>query len=133
MKTKSLFLAILLGLSTPIISNFSNNYIVNAQEEENAPIGIFKNNNLSVSLWYENNAYHYFSYNPSSRDYIQLSGARLSGESNAQRKIFVWYNGNYEYQIAWRPSEPNFVRVIIINSRNEIVTNSILTRQNSYY
>lgn len=132
MNIKALTLAILLGLSTPILVNFTNNYTVNAQEDT-APIGVFDGDNLSLSLWYENNTYQYFSYNPSSRDYIQLSGARLALDSSTERKVFIWYNGEYQYQVAWRPREPNFVRVIIINPRNEIVTNTILTRSNVYY
>jgi hypothetical protein len=133
MNIKNLVLATILGICTPIMVNFANNNSVVAQREETSPIGVFQDGILSVSLWYENNTYQYFSYNQSNQNYIQLSGAIIALDSNTERKVFIWNNGNYRYQVAWRPKEPNFVRVIIVNPQNQIITNTILTRQNVYY
>jgi hypothetical protein len=133
MNIKNLVLAAILGICTPIMVNFVTNNQVLAQREETSPIGVFRDGILSVSLWYENNTYQYFCYNQTNQDYIQLSGAIIALDSNTERKVFIWNNGNYRYQVAWRPKEPNFVRVIIVNPQNQIITNTILTRQNVYY
>jgi hypothetical protein len=132
MNIKAFVLGTLLGVSAPMLVDSCQNYAVNAQSAT-APIGVFSNGNLSVSLWYENNAYHYFAYQENSRYSVQLSGARLDQNSNQDRKVFIWYNGNAQYQIAWRPSDPNFVRVIVINSDQQIETNTILARENVYF
>lgn len=132
MNIKAFVLGTLLGVSTPMLVDSFQNYGVNAQSI-NAPIGVFSDGNLSVSLWYENNAYHYFAYQENNHYSVQLSGARLEQNSNNDRKVFIWYNGNNQYQIAWRPSDPNFVRVIVINSDQQIETNTILTRENVYF
>ena len=129
MKIKKLILATFLNISTPIIFlNITNNYSINAQTEF-IPIGVFSNGSLSVSLWHENDTYNYLGYDESTQNSIQLSTPILDSNNN----FFVWHIDDHQYQVAWQPQYPNSIKVTIINPNNQIITNTVLTRENVYY
>ena len=128
MKIKTLILATFLSVSTPIYLNFTNNYSVNAQTKS-APIGVFSNGALSVSLWHENNTYNYFGYDESTQNSIQLSTPILDSNNN----LLVWHLDDYQYKVAWQHQNTNSIRVTIINPQNQIITNAVLSREYVYY
>lgn len=130
MNLKNIALATILGITTPVISLVSFSPIAIAQLAY--PVGNFKNEEWSISLWYENNVYHYYTLNLNSGQSISLSGARLDAISTQDRYVYLWRNGDFEYKIAWQPEDPDFIRLIVVNPNNQVIVNSVARRNDTY-
>lgn len=124
MNIKAVALATLLGLSTPAIAEISNPQSAIAQAP--VPYGTFQDSIWAVNVSYANNTITYYGENKRTGDNIYLSGATVGG--NAQRRVYTWQNGNYRYQVAWRPSDPDYIRVQVIDGRGRQVLNRLLNR-----
>jgi hypothetical protein len=124
MNLKAIALAAILGLSTPMIADLTLNTPALAQS--NLPIGIFEDSQWAVTLQYTNNALTYIGSNKRTGDYLELRGARVSG--NAQRRLYIWRNGDYTYQVAWRPSDSGYIRLQVFDGRGREILNRLLSR-----
>ena len=124
MNYKAIYLANILGIATPAIINLSTTQPALAQTH-NYPVVAFANQDWKVFLSYSNNVYYYYGEsrrNPNS--YISLSGAVTSG--NNARQIYTWNNDRTKYRVSWRPSDPNFIRLEVINPGGKVILNQIL-------
>ncbi|NET01343.1 MAG: hypothetical protein F6K62_12460 [Sphaerospermopsis sp. SIO1G2] len=124
MNYKAITLATILGIATPAIIDVTTTKPALAQTFD-YPDGTFASKDWKVSVSYSNNVYYYYGENRRYRDsYISLSGAVTSG--NNARQIYTWNNNGMKYRITWRPSDPNFVRLEVINPRGRVILNQIL-------
>jgi hypothetical protein len=124
MNIKAVALATLIGLSTPAILEMANPQSAIAQAS--VPYGTFQDDTWAVNVSYANNTITYYGENKRTGDNIYLSGANVGG--NAQRRVYTWQNGNYRYQVAWRPSDPNYIRVQVLDGRGRQILNRLLSR-----
>ncbi|MCW6036230.1 hypothetical protein K4A83_08085 [Spirulina subsalsa FACHB-351] len=124
MKISAIALSAILGLATPTIAQMAVPSPVVAQSR--LPIGTFQNAEWSVTLDYYNNALSYYGRNRRTDNDIYLSGASTGG--NAQRRVYTWRNGNIRYQVAWQPSDPNVIRVQVIDGNGRTILNTLLYR-----
>jgi hypothetical protein len=127
MNFKAFAFASLLGLCVPtIIDSTTSNRVVVA-DEFNYPTGSFADKEWLVKIYYHDNAYNYKgTYLPKGTG-ISLIGATTSG--NYQRQVYSWRNGDLTYQVAWRPSQPDAIRVLVINNRGGVIFNRLLRKQ----
>jgi hypothetical protein len=124
MNYKAIALATILGIATPAIIDVATTKPVLAQTF-NYPEGTFADRDWKVSLSYSNNVYYYYGENRRhSNSYISLSGAVTSGDN--ARQIYTWNNNRMRYRVTWRPSDPNFVRLEVINPSGKVILNRIL-------
>jgi hypothetical protein len=124
MNYKAMTLAAFLGISTPAIMDVVMTQPALAQRY-NYPAGTFADKDWKVSLSFNNNVYYYYGENRRNpNSYISLSGAVASG--NNARQVYTWNNNGLKYQIIWRPSDPNFIRVQVINPKGKEILNRLL-------
>lgn len=91
-----------------------------------APTGTFQSPDWYVSISYSNNTFVYYGEEKGTNNWIQLSGASVSGSSD--RRVYTWDNGGYLYQVAWRPSDPNVIRVQVFTPSGREVLNQLMYR-----
>lgn len=91
-----------------------------------APTGTFQSADWYVSISYSNNALVYYGEEKGTSNWIQLSGASVSGSSD--RRVYTWNNGGYLYQVAWRPSDPNVIRVQVFTPGGSEILNQLMYR-----
>lgn len=124
MNYKAITLATILGIATPAIIDVAATKPALAQTF-NYPRGSFADKDWKVFLSYNNNVYYYYGENRRNPEsYISLSGAVTSGTNS--RQIYTWNNNGMRYRVTWRPSDPNFMRLEVINPRGKVILNRIL-------
>ncbi|MBD2145350.1 hypothetical protein [Sphaerospermopsis sp. FACHB-1194] len=124
MNYKAITLATILGISTPAIIDVAMTQPALAQKF-NYPKGNFADKDWEVSLSFDNNVYYYYGKNRRNRNsYISLSGAVTSGTND--RQVYTWNNNGMKYRVTWRPSDPNFIRLQVINPRSQVILNRVL-------
>ncbi len=124
-KLHQIALATILGLSTPTLVMSLSPAPVMAQEQKLG--GMFGDDRLSVSVFYERNAYRYRATSVGDTSGIDLSGATLGGTRD--RRIYTWNNGGTRYQAIWQPQDPDFIRVRVFSPRGKEIFNRLLKRQ----
>lgn len=91
-----------------------------------APTGTFQSSSWYVNISYSNNTLVYYGEEKGTSNWIQLSGASVSGSSD--RRVYTWDNGGYLYQVAWRPSDPNVIRVQVFTPSGREILNQLMYR-----
>ncbi len=91
-----------------------------------APTGTFQSSDWYVSISYSNNTLVYYGEEKGTSNWIQISGASISGSSD--RRVYTWNNGGYLYQVAWRPSDPNVIRVQVFTPSGREILNQLMYR-----
>jgi len=124
MNLKAIALASILGLSAPAVANIALTPPAIAQAS--LPVGTFEDRTWAITIDYYNNSLTYYGRNKRTGDYLELRGARVSG--NSQRRLYTWSNGGHRYQVAWRPSDPDFIRVQVFDPRGREMLNRLLNR-----
>jgi hypothetical protein len=112
-----------LGLTTPLLMQATTPLVATARVI--GPDGDFFDREWNISVYYQNNSYHYTGYNRRTGRSIELSGAVVSGDR--QRKVYTWNNDGTWYQVIWQPQDPNYIRVRVIASGREVL-NRLLPR-----
>ncbi|GCL37022.1 MAG: hypothetical protein ACKO9I_09060 [Sphaerospermopsis kisseleviana] len=124
MNYKAITLAAILGISTPAIIDVAMPQPALAQKF-NYPKGNFGDKDWEVSLSFDNNVYYYYGENRRNRNSnINLSGAVTSGTND--RQVYTWNNNGMKYRVTWRPSDPNFIRLEVVNPGGKVILNRIL-------
>jgi hypothetical protein len=119
-------IATILGLSTPILAASFQHTPVMAEQAQKLD-GIFADDQWSVSVMFEQNAYQYYAVNLKSRSEIKLSGAIVSGTRD--RRTYSWNNGGTRYQAIWQQRDPEFLRVRVFSPQGKEILNRLLKRQ----
>ncbi|MGK7928414.1 MAG: hypothetical protein AB4290_24760 [Spirulina sp.] len=123
MNVKAFLLASIIGLSAPAIANIA---IAPSAVAQPAPLGTFGNSEWTVTISYYNNSYYYVGANKQTGDWLELSGAAISGNSN--RSIYTWNNSGYRYQVSWQPADRNVIRLQVYTPNGQQVLNQLLYR-----
>ncbi|BAZ81431.1 hypothetical protein PN497_25165 [Sphaerospermopsis kisseleviana CS-549] len=124
MNYKAITLAAILGISTPAIIDVAMPQPALAQKF-NYPKGHFADKDWEVSLSFDNNVYYYYGENRRNRNSnINLSGAVTSGTND--RQVYTGNNNGMKYRVTWRPSDPNFIRLEVVNPGGKVILNRIL-------
>jgi hypothetical protein len=118
-------LATIIGLSTPVLVGSLNPIPVMAQEQKLN--GVFGDDQWTVSVFYEQNAYRYKAMSIGDKTGIDLSGATIGGTRD--RKTYTWNNGGTRYQAVWQKKDPDFIRVRVLSPRGNEIFNRLLKRQ----
>jgi hypothetical protein len=124
MNLKAIALAAILGLSAPAIADVAINAPALAQAR--TPIGMFQDNEWAITIGYSNNAFNYYARNLRTGSSLRLRGAKVGGDN--QRRVYTWSNGAHQYQVAWRPSDPNFIRLQVVDPKGKLALNRLLGR-----
>ncbi len=119
-------IATILGLSTPIFATSFHPTPVMAEQAQKLD-GIFTDDQWSISVMYERNAYQYYAVNLKNRNEIKLSGAIVSGTRD--RRTYNWNNGGTRYQAIWQQRDPKFLRVRVFSPQGKEILNRLLKRQ----
>jgi hypothetical protein len=124
-RLQQIALTAIIGLSTPILVTGLNPIPAIAQEQ--TLDGVFSDDNWTVSVFYEQNAYRYKSMTASGKTRMDLAGAIVSGTRD--RKTYTWNNGGTRYQAIWQQKDPDFIRVRVLSPRGNEIFNRLLRRQ----
>lgn len=124
MNLKAIALTAILGLSAPAIADVALNTPALAQAR--SPMGMFQDNEWSVTLSYSDNVFNYYGRNLKTGSSMSLRGAKVGG--NSQRRVYTWNNGDHRYQVAWQPSDSGVIRVQVFDGRGKQVLNRLLYR-----
>ncbi|MFM7406978.1 MAG: hypothetical protein ACKO3K_10030 [Cuspidothrix sp.] len=124
MNSKAIILAAILGISTPAIIDIAIPNQVLAVQKFDYPSGAFSDKDWTVSLSFDNNVYYYYGKYRNSKSDINLSGAVASGTK--QRQVYTWNNNGMKYQVTWKPSDPDFIRVQVIEPKGKVILNRVL-------
>jgi hypothetical protein len=124
MNLKAVTLATILGLSAPAIADVTFN--TSALAQARAPLGMFQDSEWSITIRYNRNTLNYYARNLRTDRSLSLRGATVGG--NSQRRIYTWINGDHRYQVIWQPSDPDFMRLQVIDPGGTVVLNRLLSR-----
>jgi hypothetical protein len=124
-RLQQIALTAIIGLSTPILATALSPIPAMAQEQ--TLDGVFSDDNWTVNVFYEKNAYRYKSMTASGKTGIDLAGAVVSGTRD--RKTYTWNNGGTRYQAIWQQKDPDFIRVRVLSPRGNEIFNRLLRRQ----
>ena len=124
MNLKAVTLATILGLSAPAIADITLNTSVLAQAR--TPMGMFQDSEWSVTISYNRNTLNYYGRNLRTGNGLSLRGATVGG--NSQHRIYTWSNGDHRYQVTWQTSDPDFIRLQVLDPRGRVVLNRLLSR-----
>jgi hypothetical protein len=122
MNPKAIALALILGLSTPVIADITLGTQTFAQVS--APVGMFSDGTWMVTINSYQNVLNYEGKNMRTGDTLRLRGAKVGGTS--ERRIYTWSNGDYDYQVAWQPSDPGVIRLQVFDGGGRETINSLL-------
>jgi hypothetical protein len=118
-------LATIIGLSAPtIVGVFSPTPVIAQEQKLN---GVFGDDNWTVSIFYERDAYRYTATSTSNAPWIELSGATVGGTRD--RRTYTWSNGGTRYQAIWQPRDPDFIRVRVLSPGGTEILNRLIKRQ----
>lgn len=129
--TSALLLSLVIAASKSAIASTSHPQSSEASSTEQiaqlyAPTGTFQSSSWYVNISYYNNTLVYYGEEKGTSNWIQLSGASVSGSSD--RRVYTWDNGGYLYQVAWRPSDPNVIRVQVFTPSGREILNQLMYR-----
>ncbi len=129
--TSGLLLALVIAAPKAAIASASHPQPSEASRTEQiaqvyAPTGTFQSSSWYVNISYSNNTLVYYGEEKGTSNWIQLSGASVSGSSD--RRVYTWDNGGYLYQVAWRPSDPNVIRVQVFTPSGREILNQLMYR-----
>jgi hypothetical protein len=116
--------ALFFGLATPLLTEAIIPMSVVAKVSSLG--GTFVDKEWTISVYSENNTYHYQGYNIKTKKSINLAGAILSG--NRQRRVYTWNNQGTRYQVTWQAQDPDYIRVKVIVPNGKEVLNRLLPR-----
>lgn len=131
MNIKAIALASILGISAPAITNlsFSASTASAMPTDFIRPKGAFLD---SSTQWLvrlnldEFGAYTYEGQNRKTGDYLELKNAKISGDK--YRYTYTFKNGDYQYVIAFRPSDPEYIRLTVIDPQGRTILNRLMER-----
>ncbi len=124
MKQFHLAATMIFSLATPLLIQAISPTMAVAQA--NSPNGVFADREWTVTVYYENNSYHYRGFNRLTNSSIELSGATSS--SDRQRKYYIWNNGGTRYRVSWNRQDPDFIRIQVKTPNGKEVLNRLLAR-----
>ncbi|BAZ32093.1 hypothetical protein NIES4074_45950 [Cylindrospermum sp. NIES-4074] len=125
MNLKTIAVAAILGLSVPTIADVAISNHAVAAAKFTYPTASFSDGEWNIDLSYRNNAYCYTGTHLPNGSKITLVGATASGTH--ERQIYTWRNNKLKYQVVWRPSDPNFLRVQVIQGNGKVILNRLLS------
>ncbi|QQE64585.1 hypothetical protein GFS31_12660 [Leptolyngbya sp. BL0902] len=88
--------------------------------------GDYMNDDWVVNLWQAEGTLHYQAMSRRNGGEMYLSGATQSGTQD--RQIYTWRNGGHQYQVTWRPSDPDYIRLQVIDPNGREILNNLLSR-----
>ncbi|MEA5551147.1 hypothetical protein VB713_09195 [Anabaena cylindrica UHCC 0172] len=130
MQIKGISIALVLGLSLPIVTDIAvqNQAVAGLAFPEGEFFAVQgQPRNWNLTLWQEKGKYYYKNLNLKTGKQLCLVGARASGTK--ARPVFTWTNGKYKYQVAWQTVQSDLVRLQVINPAGKMILNELLVRQ----
>ena len=123
MKQLNLAAALIFGLAVPALTQAIAPTIVHAEVKDLNDV--FADKEWNVSIYHQNNSYHYRGYNVRTKSSIELSGATVTRDG--ERKIYTWNNGGTRYRVTWQPKDPSYIRVRVMTPNGKEVLNRLLS------
>ncbi len=125
-KLHQIAIAVMIGLSTPVLFTSFNPAPVMAQPEQKLG-GLFRDNKWTVDIVYDQNTYRYKANSVGDKTGIDLAGAVVAGTRD--RRTYTWNNGGTRYQAIWQTKDPNFIRVRVLSPSGKEIFNRLLKRE----
>ena len=120
-----LALATIIGLSVPMaIASLSPTPVMAQEQRLN---GVFVDNQWTVSIFYDRDAYRYTATKIGDKTGLDLAGATIGG--TRERRTYTWSNGGTRYQAIWQQRDPDFIRVRVLSPGGTEIFNRLLKRQ----
>ncbi|MBD2013843.1 hypothetical protein H6F96_07600 [Microcoleus sp. FACHB-53] len=128
MNIKAFALIAILGLAAPAITDLVINPQAHANEPQlTEPLGGFSDGLWTVSLWQENNLYHYSVKNNQTGATLFLSSPEQSIDGD--NRVYTWRSNFNNYQVSWQPSNPRMINLQVIAPNGKQVLNRLLPKR----